>query len=163
MQQLWGFNLGYEHHEQKPIYFGVRGVPQAAARQMQLWGWNMGSEHHEQMPIPFGAKNAKANSLSAPQAQAPVQQLWGFNLGYEHHEQKPIAFGAVNSNAARQMQLFRVDDMDSEAEANMDPANGRGADLHVLNDDGVWVKPEFKRAHDDNYALRTLVGAGQAR
>lgn len=71
MQQLWGFNLGYEHHEQKPIYFGVRGVPQAAARQMQLWGWNMGSEHHEQMPIPFGAKNAKGNSVSLPQAQVP--------------------------------------------------------------------------------------------
>ncbi len=61
------------------------------------------------------------------------------------------------------MQLFRVDDMDSEAEANMDPANGRGADLHVLNDDGLWVKPEFKRADDGNYALRTLVGSGQAR
>jgi hypothetical protein len=95
--------------------------------------------------------------------QAPVQQLWGFNLGYEHHEQKPIAFGAVNSNAARQMQLFHVDDMDSEAEANMDPAYGRGSDLHVLSDDGVWIKPEFKHEQDPNYALRTLVGKGEAR
>jgi hypothetical protein len=97
--------------------------------------------------------------------QAQVQQLWGFNLGYEHHEQKPIAFGAVNGNAARQMQLFSptVVDGDSEAEENMDPAYGRGSDLHVMTEDGVWTKPEFKKL-DDDYALHTLVGAaGQAR
>ena len=67
MQQLWGFNLGYEHHEQKPIYFGA--VPEAAARQMQLWGFSMGSEHHEQMPIPFGAKANNPVSITSPQAQ----------------------------------------------------------------------------------------------
>ena len=97
--------------------------------------------------------------------QAPVQQLWGFNLGYEHHEQKPIPFGAIADGAARQMQLFSpssVDESDSEAEENMDPSYGRGSDLHVLTDDGVWIKPEFKKM-DDDYALHSLVGARMAR
>ena len=94
-----------------------------------------------------------------------MQQLWGYNLGYEHHEQKPIAFGAVSKNAARKMQLFSptvVDDADSEAEENMDPSYGRGSDLHIMTEDGVWIKPEFKHL-DEDYALHTLVGSGQAR
>ena len=44
----------------------------------------------------------------------------------------------------------------------MDPSYGRGSDLHVLTDDGVWIKPEFKKM-DDDYALHSLVGARMAR
>jgi len=50
MQKLWMFNMGYEHHEQPPIYFGgsarkedtaaeSMAVAPQAAREMQLWGW----------------------------------------------------------------------------------------------------------------------------
>ncbi len=99
--------------------------------------------------------------------QSKMQQLWGFNMGYEHHEQPPIAFGAVSPRLARPTQLFasnRVDLMDDDAEANMDPANGRGADQHVLSESGVWTKPEFKALDsEDNYALRSLLGHGEAR
>ena len=79
-----GWNMGYEHHEMPPIYFGGSAARRAtqtaalapsAARQMQLWGWNMGYEHHEQLPpSTFGDKK---------QSPGDAQKLWMFNMGYE--------------------------------------------------------------------------------
>jgi hypothetical protein len=148
--QLWGWNLGYEHHEQPPIYFGPsarstsvqvqqaqlkqqsasEGSPQldaAAAREMELWGWNMGYEHHEQPSFhTFPVKSdsgavSKTQQLAAAPTQAAAvrgrqQKLWGWNQSYEHHEQPPIYFGpsarsveaaaAMKEVAAREMQLW---------------------------------------------------------
>jgi len=132
--QLWGWNMGYEHHEQPPIYFGPSArrnaaeqqaqLKQQAAREMQLWGWNMGYEHHEQPSFhTFPAKSdyaqGKTTQLAAAHGKGRQQKLWGWNQSYEHHEQPPIYFGTgarngaaeameagLKQQAARQMQLW---------------------------------------------------------
>jgi len=102
MQKLWSFNMGYEHHEQPPIYFGSArkennvgasmAVAPTAAREMQLWGWP------KQMMAGKTHANKKATAPHANKAaatQSKMQKLWMFNMGYEHHEQPPIYFGSA--------------------------------------------------------------------
>merc|ERR1712205_145112 len=67
LQKLWMFNMGYEHHEQPPIYFGsVRkentaaesmAVKPTAAREMQLWGWPKQMMAQAQMPESWTAQS----------------------------------------------------------------------------------------------------------
>jgi thiamine phosphate synthase YjbQ (UPF0047 family) len=104
LQKLWMFNMGYEHHEQPPIYFGsARGqnaVPESmsvaptAAREMQLWGWPQAqamSAREQQGTAPA----AKQGVGSKGDMKSKLQKLWMFNMGYEHHEQPPIYFGSA--------------------------------------------------------------------
>jgi len=97
MQKLWMFNMGYEHHEQPPIYFGgsarkentaaesLAAAPTAKlqnAKLQKLWMFNMGYEHHEQPPIYFGGSARKENTAAESLAVAPTaareMQLWGW-------------------------------------------------------------------------------------
>eukprot|EP00286_Rhodomonas_abbreviata_P028672 CAMPEP_0181304692 /NCGR_PEP_ID=MMETSP1101-20121128/9296_1 /TAXON_ID=46948 /ORGANISM="Rhodomonas abbreviata, Strain Caron Lab Isolate" /LENGTH=266 /DNA_ID=CAMNT_0023410487 /DNA_START=13 /DNA_END=809 /DNA_ORIENTATION=- len=74
--KLWGFNMGYEHHEQPPIYMGsgARNAPQVA----------MESPRMQSLAAAEGDEASKARQM----------KLWSFNMGYEHHEQPPIYMGS---------------------------------------------------------------------
>mmetsp|Transcript_40856 Transcript_40856/g.98704 ORF Transcript_40856/g.98704 Transcript_40856/m.98704 type:complete len:144 (+) Transcript_40856:3-434(+) len=85
--QLWGWNMGYEHHEQKPLFFGAKSHSVKQAPSQALWMYNMGYEHHEQEPVARWAAKSKN--------QAPSQALWMYNMGYEHHEQPSFHFFPV--------------------------------------------------------------------
>jgi len=124
MQKLWMFNMGYEHHEQPPIYFGSArkentaaesmAVKPTAAREMQLWGFPKQMMAQAQMPeswtqqgpqgSPVVVQPNSGNFQYIPQPHAnkkgdttksKMQKLWMFNMGYEHHEQPPIYFGSA--------------------------------------------------------------------
>ena len=122
LQKLWGFNMGYEHHEQPPIFFGgsARGgepvSPAAMATgtsvrsQMLAWGWpqerqktahiRLGpAKEMAGMEAPVGddarPRPTAARGVESGLSKSKLQKLWMFNMGYEHHEQPPIYFGSA--------------------------------------------------------------------
>ena len=112
--------MGYEHHEQPPIFFGgsARGgepvSPAAMATgtsvrsQMLAWGWPQERQRTAHIPqglakemagmeAPRGddARPRAARGVESGLSKSKLQKLWMFNMGYEHHEQPPIYFGSA--------------------------------------------------------------------